>query len=380
MITLLQEPRLTEYFHTKAVANEIPFNGTFELTPCCNLACKMCYVRMTKQEQERIAPLRTAKEWLELAQKAKDAGMVYLLLTGGEPFLRKDFREILTGLAHMGFIISINTNGTLINEETVEWLKELPIFRFNITLYGASEETYGALCGNPNAYTAVIKAIHLLKEAGMTVKLNCSVTPHNYKDMEEIFAFAHRENLVVQAASYMFPPLRRDKDKVGQNDRFDPKEAARIQAKIMMLTSGEEAYLKRMEENAPISLPGDMEDCLLDVPEEGTGVLCRAGRCSFWITWHGKMIPCGMFSSDQAPNVFEQDYMECWKEVRRFTDEIRLSPKCKVCDLKEQCRSCAAMAYTETGHFDLVPEYRCVMAKYIGTACKELEQELKNRN
>ena len=65
---------LTDYIHTKAARAGIPLNGTFELTPCCNMACKMCYVRKTKQEQEAIAPLRTAEEWLRLGQTCRDAG------------------------------------------------------------------------------------------------------------------------------------------------------------------------------------------------------------------------------------------------------------------------------------------------------------------
>lgn len=378
MITMPIETPLTEYLHTKAVMKEIPLNGTFELTPCCNLSCKMCYVRMTRQEQERIAPLRTAGEWLDLAQRAKEAGMMYLLLTGGEPFLRKDLREILTGLSRMGLIITINTNGTLIDEETVRWLKELPVFRVNITLYGASRETYGQLCGNPDAYDAVVRAIHLLKDAGMAVKLNCSVTPYNAHDLEDIFAFAKEEGLVVQAASYMFPPLRRDKDMVGQNDRFEPEEAARQQARIMYLTSGKEAFLKRMKEQAPLSLSEDFEDCSADVPKEGLGVQCRAGRCSFWITWNGKMLPCGMLPSEGAPNVFEEDYLKCWKQIRNKIDQVRMPSKCNGCELKEQCKACAAMVYTETGRFDQIPEYRCVMAQKLGSACKQLEYELLN--
>src|SRR5699024_6376908 len=116
----------------------IPLSGTFELTPVCNMNCRMCYVRMSREEQEAVHPLRTAKEWLELGKTARDRGMLYLLLTGGEPFLRPDFREILSGLHQMGLLITINSNGTLIDESVVEWLKESPPVRINITLYGAS--------------------------------------------------------------------------------------------------------------------------------------------------------------------------------------------------------------------------------------------------
>ena len=92
MINIPIEPPVTEYLHAKAAKLGIPLSGTFELTPCCNMSCKMCYVRMTKQQQEAIAPLRSACEWLELGRQAKEGGLLYLLLTGGEPFLRPDFK------------------------------------------------------------------------------------------------------------------------------------------------------------------------------------------------------------------------------------------------------------------------------------------------
>ena len=163
MINVPVEPPVTEYLHAKAASLGIPLNGTFELTPCCNMSCKMCYVRLTKPEQEAIAPLRTAQEWLELGRAAKDAGMIYLLLTGGEPFLRPDFREIFQGLHKMGFVLSINTNATLIDEDTIQWLKQTAPMRVNVTLYGASNETYGRLCGNPQGFSQAVKAIRLFR-------------------------------------------------------------------------------------------------------------------------------------------------------------------------------------------------------------------------
>ena len=91
MITIPVEPRLTEYLHSKAARSGIPLSGTFELTPCCNMACKMCYVRMTKQQQEQIAPLRTAAQWLALAEEAKNQGLVYLLIRVGNSYFDMSF-------------------------------------------------------------------------------------------------------------------------------------------------------------------------------------------------------------------------------------------------------------------------------------------------
>ena len=378
---------ITEYLHTKAARLGIPLNGTFEVTPLCNMNCRMCYVRMNREQQEAIAPLRTAEEWLELGRTAKERGMAYLLLTGGEPFLRPDFQQIMQGLHRMGFVLSINSNGTMIDEKTVEWLKETPPIRINITLYGASDETYGRLCQNPRGFTQVTKAIHLLKEAGILVKLNCSVTPYNADDLEQIFAFAEKEELVVQATSYMFPPLRRDASKVGWNDRFSAEESARQEAWINVYQNGREAYLKHMESEEMASLSGDIEEDCMPVEEgngdgdsygkEGERIRCRAGKCSFWVTWDGRFLPCGMLPGENALNVFEAGFDAAWEQAKAEAAAIRLPVRCSTCSFKDRCRACAAMVYTESGNYHDVPLYRCQMAHAYTEACRQVEYEIR---
>ena len=325
---------------------------------------------------EAIRPLRTAAQWLELGRQAKEQGLLYLLLTGGEPFLRPDFREILAGLHQMGLLISINSNGTLIDESVVRWLKETPPVRINITLYGASDETYGRLCRNPQGFTQVTRAIRLLGEAGITVKLNCSLTPHNAADLEGIFAFAKEEGLLVQATSYMFPPLRRDPSQVGCNDRFTPQEAAYYAARIESLLNGAEAFLERLKSQSWEGLCADPgEDC---GTLEGEGIRCRAGKCSFWVTWEGRLLPCGMLP-DQGADVFQVGFAEAWRQAREAAAGIRLPAKCASCSLRDQCRACAAMVRTESGDYQKVPDYRCRMTHAYPSACHQLEEEILNR-
>ena len=131
-----------------------------------------------------------------------------LLLTGGEPLLRPDFREIYTGCKRMGLVLSVNTNASLIDDDMVELFAANPPRRVNITLYGASPETYGALCGSREAYARVVRAILNLQSAGVIVKLNFSVTPYNRHDAQAVYDFAAEHQLPLQAACYMFPPVR----------------------------------------------------------------------------------------------------------------------------------------------------------------------------
>ncbi len=361
--------------HRKASALRVPLSGTFELTPVCNMSCRMCYVRMTQQQQEAIRPLRTAEEWLELGRTAKERGMLYLLLTGGEPFAYPAFRTVMEGLHRMGFVLSINSNGTLIDEKTVEWLKQVPPTRINITLYGASDATYARLCGNPNGFTQATHAIHLLKEAGITVKINCSVTPYNADDLEDIFAFCEREGLILQATSYMFPPLRRDASMVGRNARFTPEEAARYSAKIEYLFNGRERFLERVATSDFSAICADLEDDCAET--EGEGIRCRAGKCSFWVTWDGRMLPCGMLTGEHAVNVFDSGFDRAWQAVRQEADAIRLPKQCTNCSKKEICRNCAAMTLTETGSYHNVPQYRCQMTDAYPTELQRLAEQLQ---
>ena len=134
--------RLTDRLYQKAGDRKIPLSGTFELSPVCNFACKMCYVRKTIQEvKEHPRKMMSLEQWIELAEQARKEGMLYLLLTGGEPLLWPDFWKLYDRLSKMGFLIGINTNGSMINDQVIERWKENPPYRVNITLYGANDDT-----------------------------------------------------------------------------------------------------------------------------------------------------------------------------------------------------------------------------------------------
>lgn len=199
---------IKKYVFQRAAVNHIPVSGTFELTPRCNLSCEMCYIRMSAAEEAAMGQELTADEWLSLGRQAVDAGMVYLLLTGGEPLLRPDFAEIYSGLAKMGIMLTLNTNGTLINEYIVQCMEHNPPEKVNVTLYGASGDTYQKVCGNANGYKAALQGIGLLKEAKIPVCINTTYTRHNASDMEYIVSFAKENGIPVRMTSYLFPPLR----------------------------------------------------------------------------------------------------------------------------------------------------------------------------
>ena len=78
----------------RAAMKQQPINGSLELLPLCNMSCDMCYIRMNRSEMEKKGGLRTADEWISLGREMQKAGVLFLLLTGGEPLLFPDFKRL----------------------------------------------------------------------------------------------------------------------------------------------------------------------------------------------------------------------------------------------------------------------------------------------
>lgn len=367
MAAISTEPQIVSRLHQKAGVKKIPLSGTFELSPLCNMSCKMCYIKMTAEEQKAKDWLRSKEDWLQLAREAMQEGMLFLLLTGGEPFFWPDFRELYENLHEMGLCISINSNGTLIDETVVNWLKKYPPVRINITLYGASDETYERMCGKKDGFSKVKKAITLLQEAGITVKLNCSLTPYNEKDLAKMVAFADQRGLILEVATYMFPPVRKDENMTGYNKRFTPEDTAKNTIRAGILQNGEDTFHQFLLNNQfPVLERRECSDI------EGDVMRCRAGRSTFWVSWDFKLLACGMMTTPQEDLQLGK-FKDTWMRLTESVEAIRLSAECQECPVKERCQTCAAMALAETGAFDGKPEYRCkMMDTYIGL-CNELK-------
>lgn len=379
------QPWLRRFLYQKAAGKRIPIGGTFELTPRCNMNCRMCYIRMSEEEMRDRGREHSAQEWISMGQICREQGMLFLLLTGGEPFLRSDFKEIYLELSKMGFVISINTNGTMIGPKTVAWLKENPPSQMNITLYGASNETYARLCRNPHGFEQAACAIDLLRQAGIHVNINASFTPYNVEDMEGIYAFAEERNLSVRATSYMFPPMRSAREgRPDETVRFPAGKAGAAlfcSRKCRMNQEDFERFLQMMQQGVK---PEDEEEECSRTPDEHMG--CMAGRSSFWITWDGRMTPCGMMNQPAA-HPFEEDFAACWETVCKETERILLPAECKHCKKRFACMVCGALTIAEgQGDSTKRPAYLCDMTdtylnlcqnEYISRLCKQ-RNERKN--
>lgn len=355
--------RISDYLFQKASINKIPLSGTFELSPVCNFSCKMCYVRKTmsqiKKEEKNI---KDWTQWVQLAEQCKNEGMLYLLLTGGEPFIYPHFKELYMKLHSMGILISINTNGTMIDEDTVKWLKKAPPYRINLTLYGASGKTYEKICGDENGFKRTIQAIVLLKEAGINLVINGSMIPENKHDMEDIIRFGKEHDIVTRISTYMFPPVRREKEH--DDSRCSPGESADLFMRKNRCNLSQEDYsnfLKIQRSNYEKNIGEENED----LGNRFEYMRCRAGRSSFWVSWEGTMTACGILPFPKEVYPFQKPFAECWIELTNKVRETKVLQECVSCKKREICMPCAAMLYAETGDVNLKAPYLCELTDHI---------------
>lgn len=354
----------------QASNSKTPVNGSIELLPLCNMNCDMCYVRLSREEMEAQGRLRTADEWLEIAGQMQRAGVLFLLLTGGEPLLYPDFKRLYLGLKKLGMILTINTNGTLIDREWAEFFGKNKPRRINITLYGSDENAYRDLCHYPGGFEKTISGIRLLREKGVDVKLGGSLTKANEHDVESLVAVGDELDVPVRIDTYMMPAVRERNKPYNLQSRLDPYAAARARIHALKLEMGMELFEQYAQQTiyaidhmeAGEKIPGHMS--------------CLAGKCSFTINWQGEMRPCVILSSP-AVSVFEVGFEAAWQHIVTECSQILLSSDCSACTMRPLCRTCAACALLETGEYGNTPDYMC---RYTEESLRLLRLELEAIN
>lgn len=336
---------LLDVLTRRAAAARQPLSGAFELTSRCNLRCGMCYIRPPDDEPaaERTALglELPAKDWVFLAREAVANGTVFLLLTGGEPFLRSDFFDIYEPVRAMGLSLVLFTNGTLLTREVARRLAARPPNRLEITLYGASQSAYETVTGVPGSYARCLAGIENLRSAGVPFSLKTTLNNHNLAELDAMKAMA-REWGVVFAQSWLITPRRDRKQSCFAAYRLQPHQVVALEA-------------AQPQDSAPAPHPPPT------TPAAGA-FYCHAGTASYVVNAAGEMNVC-MDLPRPAARVLECGFRAAWEAVNRVVDSVSPQTSCTGCDLERFCPRCPAFAWLETGDLAAGVPYFCQIAK-----------------
>lgn len=338
--------RFSERIFKKIGNSRIPLSGSIEVTERCNLNCVHCFINRPSGDNGAKEQELTYQEFCKTIDQIVDEGCLWLLITGGEPFIRPDFLDIYTYAKKKGLLITLFTNGTMITRRIADYLAEWRPFSIEITLYGATKETYESITGIKGSYAQCIHGIELLLERKLPLKLKTMATTINKQEIGDMQDYAGKLGL-----DFRFDPLlnlRLDGSSKPSALRLSPED-------VVMMDLADE---KRMEEWE------DFCDRFVPVSHQSEELFnCGAGLSTFHINSYGELSVCILARTPDF-NLRTGTFHEGW---HNFLPDV-LKQKwaweapCKNCNLISLCGQCPGWSQLEHGDIQKPVEYLCQIA------------------
>jgi radical SAM protein with 4Fe4S-binding SPASM domain len=334
--------------HGRAQTTRVPVNGTIEVSHRCPLQCQHCYNNLPMNDFVARARELTLDDYKKLLDELSDLGCLWLLFTGGEIFARRDFLDIYAYAKRKGFLITLFTNGTMITEKIADFLADLRPFTIEITLYGATKETYEKLTGIPGSYERCLRGIDLLLERKLPLKLKTvalSLTKHEIPMM--------RQMATDRGVEFMFDAMinpRIDCSSSPLAGRLKPSE-------IVELDLDNPERVSEWRRLARDHAPGPYVE-----GESRQIYQCGGGINSFAIDPYGDLSICVLSHVDKynIRDGFREGWEQYLLDVRMR--EISRPTKCTGCGIKSMCGMCAANGELENGDAESPVDFLCQVA------------------
>ncbi len=342
--------QVMEFLNAKARRMGIPMFGQFELTPLCNLDCRMCYVHLHPYQMNG-ASLLPVETWKDLIRQAFDKGMLEATLTGGECLTYPGFEELYLYMQSLGLQVTVMTNGVLLDEKRMEFFKEHPPALFQVTLYGSSEDAYERVTGS-RVFGKVLDNLRRVKEAG--IDLYISVTPNSYlgEDVFETIKIARNLTKHLIISSSLFAP-KGEEWRLNGCDVYNRDYYARI-----FRFDNELCGIDLMEcPEDSLPAPGGPDHSCSEC-----GLECGGGRSSFVVNWKGELRICNKLNTLAYP--LNVGFEKAWAEINNVANNWPRVPECKGCPYENVCDTCAAtlMQYAPPGQ---QPTEHCKNTRYM---------------
>jgi len=337
--------RFGERLNRRITERRIPINGALDLTFRFNLNCAHCYCNLPSNHQGAVDRELGRDDIFRILDQIAEAGCLWLLISGGEPFLRKDFSTIYTRAKSMGFLVSLFTNGTLITPVLADFLAEWPPFSVEITLYGASARTYEKMTRTPGSFERCLRGIELLREREVPLELKTMVTTMNRHETAQIIKYADELGVKFRYDPILNPRL--DGSKRPCDYRLSPEE-------VLALDYSDEKRVKGWQDFFSSFSRSTFSDHLF---------ICGAGVSSFHIDPYGMLSPCEMVrfgGYDLSHGTFKEGWSRSIPELLQLKPEEEY--RCGQCELIPLCGQCPGWSWLENGKPDTPVDYLCRIA------------------
>jgi len=336
--------------HQRQTSERVPLQVSIEVTRRCPLECLHCYNNLPMADTNARQREMSKEEHFRVLDELVEMGCFWILYTGGEVFARKDFLEIYTYAKKKGFLVTLFTNGTIINEQIADYLVEWPPFAIEITMYGRTRETYEALTQIPGSYDRCIRGIQLLKQRKLPLKLKTVATSVNKHEVMAMRRFAEDELGVEFKMDGQINP-RIDCSQSPLAVRLTPEELVALD---MAAPKGKSEYLRLAKHD--LEKPANLSQI-------DTVYFCGGGMNSFAINAWGEIGIC-VISQQETFSVRNGGVKAIWEQSLlqlRNRKRTRIT-KCVECRIQSMCGMCPANGEMENDDKEAPVEFLCHVA------------------
>ena len=309
------------------------------LTNQCNLRCSHC----GNENRDRKENELTKEEWFRIIDECAKIGVFIFNASGGEPFIRKDWYEILSYARSKNIEVGITSNSTLINEDIVKKLKELKIFNIHLSLDGVGK-IHDHFRNQEGVFNKVENAISLLKKYKVPFGITSAISKRNFKDLNNLAEFVRKNNITSWEMYCAIPLGCMDK-----KEALEPKEILEFAKKVYDFKKN----LKDVDIFVGDNL-GYFDK--YDTQKDWQG--CRAGLSICSIDSEGNVKGCPIHPNCLIQgNVRNKSLYEIWNDKNSFGYNRNAKPKlkkqCGKCKFSKICRGgCKASMYSQHKTFE----------------------------
>jgi heme b synthase len=338
----------------------------WEVTQACNLDCVHC--RAAAVNEPPPGELST-KEALSFLDEVASFSSPVIILSGGEPLMRKDVFEIAAYGKKIGLKMVMAPNGTLLNDEVVAKLNEVGIDRISISIDGSTSEKHDSFRRVRGAFEGALRGIEALKRGGISFQINTTVTRFNLQDLPNILRLTQKLGAAAWHV-FLLVPTGRARDM--KSEEISPEEYERTLNWLYDVQKNEGIFVK------PTCAPHYYRIARERAKKEGEKVSfsqrgyeamtrgCLGGISFCFISHMGEVYPCGYLDL-KAGDIRKEGIKKVWEEsalFRNLRDFSRLKGKCGVCEFVKICGGCRARAFALTGDY-LEEEPFCTYEPYF---------------
>jgi radical SAM protein with 4Fe4S-binding SPASM domain len=264
-----------------------------------------------------------------------------------------------------GIILALATNGTTINREKAQQIRDSGVARVSVSLDGATAEVHDKMRQIPGAFDRALEGIRHLRDAHVPFQVNVTLTKQNVHQLEDVYELA-RSLGAVAVHIFMLVPVGCGQ-LLAETDMLSPQQYEQIMRDICMLESRGEIQIKvtcgphyeRVKRELQMGpAPANPQSAIMSPPAPTGGRHpqskgCLAGLGVLFVSHRGDVYPCGYLPIN-CGNLLEKRLIEIWdhnEDLARMRDVAALEGKCGVCGYKQVCGGCRARAFGITGNY-----------------------------